>query len=226
MQKTEINELRRLRAVQLLLKRNAALYEGYAGLEKASRQLGGILDQLDAVLVLQEKGSKSTTLERNQHREALEQRLLTAFSHLQQVAEELDLDGLRRFAAVTPSRLKHLKAEELSALGILVLEELELHSASLEETGFTAEDRLAVQGAWALHKQWMPATREVIELRKVGTASVPELLKRGLRLVKRQMLGFMERYRLSHPDFYREYQEAKKLKRVAVRHEEEMGVAA
>ncbi len=226
MQKTEINELRRLRAVQLFLKRNEALYAGYAGLERAADQLEGILDQLSAVLRLQQEGSKGTTLVCRRHRKVLEERLLTAFSHLQQVAEEQDLDGLRQFAAVTPSRLKHLKAEELSALGKLVTAELELHAPGLEETGFTAEDRLVVQGAWALHYEWMPATRHVIVTRKVGTASVPVLLKRGLRLVNRQMLGFMVRYRDSHPAFYAEFLQAKRLKRVAVRHEAEMGAAA
>jgi hypothetical protein len=226
MKKSEKNELRRLRAVQLFLKRHTSVYVGYTALERASDKLNELLDDLEAVQVLQTKGSTAITTERNQYRSTLEELMRNGFSHLLQVAQDNELDGLRRFATVSPTQLRRLKPEELVAKGMLLLSELELHEVSLEEGGFSLDDRAAFSDALNLYEEWMQAPRETIEVRKVATTAVPSLLLKGRRLVRGQMAGFVERFRVSAPTFYAEFQEARKLKRVAVSHEEGAGDVA
>jgi hypothetical protein len=226
MTKSEKNELRRLRAVQLLLKRNSSVYSGYLGLERMAEKLDLLIDELDAVQVLQTKGSVPTTVEKNQYRSQLQKLMLSACSHLHQVADDLDLDGLREFSTVTRTDLRLLKAEELVSKGTVLLSELEHYEVSLEETGFMLDDRGTLSDALDRFRDWMQSPRETIELRKVGTTSVPALLLMGRRMVRQQLEGFMLRYEDSHPRFYSEYLEARRLKRVAVSHEESAGDVA
>jgi hypothetical protein len=219
MKKSERVEYRRLGAVAHHLKQHESLIASNLAVQQARTDLEAILAEIEHVLHLQMKGSKPTTASKNAKRKMLVRDLLMVTGHLASVAARLNDEGLLETTSLTPSLLRKLPDEDLGQLGKVILEAARTWADELEEQEFYPYHTDGYETVLDTFLDAVGSPRMVINTRKTGTTSLPDLLKRGMRILRRRLSRLLLAYQIAEPEFYRGYVEATVLKGVAVHHE-------
>lgn len=219
MEKKTKNKIIMLKATLSLMEQNNGIWQEAVPLANAVGQTSDLLDQIEQI---------KQTINRNNSglvaaKEGLKADLISlAFelaSTLAAFAEQTENPVLLSKVDYPVSYLQNVRDGELpticNALHTLIGEKL----ADLETYGVTAEKANEFLQLISEYEASLPSVRVTVSARMASNEKIKELVKEAMQVTTNQTDRLMVKFKLTNPDFYNAYLNARKIVDYGTRHE-------
>lgn len=221
MRKPLNNKLLMFWAVLNVLDKFKLLWSGIAGFVTVQKDFRGATDKLQKTATAAGTKTKEITKNKNSSVKNFIVHLFRATSILAVHATNTGNTALQNQTDYTESELEDMRPAELLGLSDLVLENLTANKTELVNLGLTEEDITIIADFIDNFETITSSPRTTITSRKAAGAQLRPQFAAASFILKEKLDKLMEQFRLTQPEFYNEYWNARDTVKYGTRHEEE-----
>ena len=218
MNKTQNTKLSSDLTVEKVCNDNQQVWNGVPAFVSAIGEYVSLLDSVRSTLSRQGINIKGVTLDKKAVKKDLTDITLEVAGAVYAFAADTKNLSLKAKVAITSSNFDHLRGSELLAFCNTVYSEAVAITAQLVDYGITQNEMNNFQGLLTNFSSQLPAPRAAISDRKGATDELAKLFARIDIILKEKLDKLMHKFRLSDPDFYRLYFDARIIVDIGGRH--------
>lgn len=216
--KHQDNRLARDQRVLALLKKNTALFVKVPRLVEVTTELETVIGSITRLAGVKDSATSGTAEAKNNAETDLVNSLMKVGGSLRSLAR-LDKDAsMKEQASLRRSRLSRMRAPQLSIKAESIFELATANAEKLTAHGTSAESLAALRSK-------IDAFDEAVGMQGTGmakqvgaTENLPDLFKDADEILHEEINGLVENLRDDYPDFYAQYNSAKEIKDLGLRH--------
>jgi len=204
--------------VLIILNNFNSLWTGIMGMVTAVGKLDQLLSDIAVEWMRQNVDLKGITKQKNQKKRALAKKAKVIVGGLKSLATNTNNQTLFEKVDYSFSQILKTADNEIDKRCTAILEKANEHAAALADYGITTEKIQAFSDAIEDYRPWARKHQSAVSQRKTATADLRELFKKGGKLLRNDLDELMDQFESTHPDFYSDYHNARKIVNRGIRH--------
>jgi hypothetical protein len=205
MNKDQEDNLNMYQATDSVMQAHNAVWNLNVPISDAVQRLEDNIDDIENLRDIQETDITGVTLDKDNKRQELEDSTYTVGSILSFYASTVNNQKLLKKINFTRSELRNARDNELPGMSEQVHAEAVANAAAVLPFGLTAAMTAALLASLTSYVDHIARPRQALTETSAATEQLPPLFTSTTKLLEEQLDKGMELYRVSNPDFYTQY---------------------
>jgi hypothetical protein len=205
MNKDQEDNLNMYQSVDSVLQTHNAVWAANVPFSGAVQELEDNIDEIEDLRDIQETDNTGITEDKDNKRQALEDDTYTIGSAIAFYASTTNKRELLKKINFGRSELSKARDNELPGMSNQVLEEANTNAAAILPFGITGPMIATFQNSIATYVSYIARPRQALTKSSAATEQLPPFFVNTTNLLEEQLDKGMELFRVSNPDFYTQY---------------------